>query len=120
MVLRNPARSGRPPAIDEEIDPGLLDHIPDVVTHTPDHAPELQRLLAGLQHDMQTTLAEGFARVETSVASLFADLEARLADTTAALERASDENAQLTHARDRYERAFQALKDLTRDIEEAP
>lgn len=71
-----------------------------------------------MQTQMQELLANEFARVEESLGSLLADMEGRLADADATLLHLRDENSQLVHVRDKYERAFQALKDLTRDIEE--
>lgn len=109
---------------DEEIDPGLLDHIPDV---SEPHEPvrgivpnELQRVLSSLQREMQVVLSGELARVETNVVSLFADLESRLAEATLHIERLHEENAQLIRAKDRYENAFQTLKELTRDVEGPP
>lgn len=125
-MLRKAARAPPTPvASEDEIDPGLLDHIPDVEfpghvarAEEPPAPTELQALLASLQHEMQGMLADGFARVEQSVADQFTDLEGRLTEAHVTIEELRAENAQLVHARDRYERAFQALKDLTRDIEE--
>lgn len=119
------------PAADDDIDPGLLDHIPDVETHyvgrrvastsTVDvAAPELQDLLSALKMEMQSLLDEELTRVGSSVVTLFGDLEGRLAEAHAVIESLSNENAQLVRAKERYEHAFQALRDLARDVEDTP
>lgn len=135
MAMRSSrgAPSSPPPSgsVEEEIDPGLLDHIPDVPAATQPFqveaapeappvfdAPEFRALLDTMQSQMQELLASEFARVEESVGSLFADMEGRLADADAALAQLREENSQLLHARDKYERAFQALKELARDVED--
>lgn len=144
MAIRKATPHVPPPVADEEIDPDLLDQIPDVVAPAPAVRParpftirappmmpappppepeapaSLRQLLDALQQEMEGVLAQEMTRIEHSVAGMFAEMEQRLAEANAAVEDLRNENAQLVHAKDKYDRAFAALKDLTRDVEEAP
>lgn len=111
----------------------VLDELPEVQPRAPPPFPladapgayagalptELDLLLETLQAEAQLTLAAQFARVQEALAAHAAGLEARLAEADALVGELREENARLVHQNDLYERAFETLKGLTRDVEDA-
>lgn len=75
-------------------------------------APELHHLISSLERAMQVRVAQELGRVEASVERLFADLEARLVAAQAEADRLREENATLTRENERYQRAFETLREM--------
>ena len=122
----------RPPAAhaEEEISEELLDQIPDIhpvapvepdareAAEAPEESPTLHGLLAQMQRDVESLVAAEFERIESSMTGAFADLETRLSQSESELLALREQNAALMHARDKYDRAIQAIKELTQDVED--
>lgn len=115
----------RPAALDEDVPLELLDQIPDIRPLAPPEAasrpeepsPTLHGLLAQMQRDVEALVAAEFERIESSMTGAFADLEARLAQSEGELAALREQNAALLHAKDRYDRAIHAIKELANDAD---
>jgi hypothetical protein len=123
-----------PVAQEEEISAELLDQIPDLpdihatsameaepregLLGPGDASPTLHAIVAQMQAEMEQVMSAELSRIETSMSGAFAQLEAKLAQTEAELASLRDTNATLVHAKDRYDRAIQAIKELTQDVGE--
>lgn len=110
----------RPP--DEEIDPALLDSLPDVEPNEPTFVPATQSdlglLLETLQTEAQVLLAAQFARVHQQLLDHEDAMGARLAEANALVEQLREENSALLRRIDAFERAFSTLRTLTNDVDQ--
>lgn len=112
----------------------LLETLPDVEPQAPPPFPVAQPepsdapqadatafevLFETLQTQAHLDLSAQFARLHQALAAHVADVEARLADAERTIEALRDENARLVHQNDLFERAFDTLKGLTKDVDDA-
>ena len=135
MVARSRRHPFLPQPHEDEIDPALIEALPEVepgqeavsiwevqpeAAAEPGWTPptELREILDALQNEMAASAAAHMALVEGALASHVADLQARLADAHALVEQLREENAALVRQKDAYERAFSTLRDLTRNVED--
>lgn len=116
---------------DEDIDPALLENIPDVggrVSAPPsgDHpdvavtdAPQLHDLFLRAQGEMNELVARELGRIERSLLTLHGTLEARLAQSQAENDGLRLQVAQLEERDARHGAALDRLKELAASLEES-
>jgi hypothetical protein len=159
--MATPRPSRRTPflsqAKDDDIDPSLLEGLPDVAEQPPlpfpladapgyEYVPEsepqpqpqpepepyaegepyaetpagdLQLLIDTLHAEAQNALTAQFVRLAEELSARGGDAEARLAEALTTIEELRTENARLLRQIDHYDRAFQTLRSLTQDVDEA-